>query len=279
VIHRLGALGVLAASAGCGAPRSEALEWEPIPREEAADELERTVCRLYEDCGCAIEPDCEGSIDIQSAFDVAQAARLDYDEECMGELVARYEAQGCAARGEDAELTCAEACKPLFGAVGAGQPCEYHISSVGPGFHVRVDDCDRYHECVGSVCVPRCWETDGAPPAGEGKSCAETTCEAGLWCYWETDVCEALPGPGDPCPGGECIDAWCDTAAELVCRELVAMNGECMGHFMCDTGYCPDGRCRARPEEGEECFGPCVEGLECIDEVCTPPPAAVCVVP
>ena len=91
-----------------------------------------------------------------------------------------------------------------------------------------------------------------------------------------------LPAEGEACdpayPACARADNWCDPA-DGVCRRLAAAGDACeeVADNCVAYAWCsPEGRCVARPGEGEPCedWPPCLGDLECLDDTCAVPPPA-----
>lgn len=99
----------------------------------------------------------------------------------------------------------------------------------------------------------------------------------------DSDICIALPGPGEPCFQGQCAPgAYCDlevlsnpTSPEL-CFALGEVGDMCRGHDQCATGECPNGFCASPTGEGAPCAAACGPGFECIEAQCVVADAVLC---
>lgn len=124
------------------------------------------------------------------------------------------------------------------------------------------DRCDDGLVCVGQVC-------ERLP--GPGEPCLEGyLCNTDAFC---DAVCMALPGPGEPC-GSDCRSgSFCsfDAATGTSTCRLVGDVGEpCSGHRQCASANCPAGVCEPPAEVGAPCGSqlPCGPGLACIEDRC-----------
>jgi hypothetical protein len=95
---------------------------------------------------------------------------------------------------------------------------------------------------------------------GEGEPCGSLIeCDYGLTCTGGLDArtCTRLPGPGEPCPDGECRDIGTYCAASGTCEPVglegtscTQSFGECAVAYECDT---TSGTCARAPAAGEPC--------------------------
>jgi hypothetical protein len=288
----------------------------PIAEADARDALVEALCRHRGDCACPIQTEEGASVDTTAAcestfgavvdayFEAAGTLLLTYDDVCVGEIVRDLDWQACAPPGDDRATTCAQRCAPVFGVQDVGEPC-VELARVEP-LHsaLPLSNCAQGLECRWDVCVealPFCegahegqsCEVNGNPPCAENLNCAfdegQFMCEAfgrlgdpcDFWpcnegvCDPNSFVCEPPPTLGQACTTScEPGDSYCNASG--ACAALLPDGERCTGHPDCVSGYCPDGWCTGRPEEGEICFGPCVEGLDCVDQICRAPVGAVC---
>lgn len=253
---------VVVSLVGCG-PR-------PIDEEDAADAAADLICGLRQECDCSEDPECDE--DVSDAFSElgrqANSRGLTYDRRCMGELVAKVEAQGCQwaekGGGKDSCL-----CKPYYGTRSKGQSCLVVSTVDVRGLSIPVDTCDAKGVCRSEQCVPRCWTHTGLP---EGEPCSEDSLDCGEGTSCTGQTCSKEPAPGEPCELGRCeLGAFCND--DLICTEQRGQGETCDDFRQCESEYCPNGTCQPLPGFGEECFGGCEPGLACVGETCT---ALVC---
>jgi hypothetical protein len=128
----------------------------------------------------------------------------------------------------------------------------------------------------------------GPLPAGEGDLCevgyVSLPCGEGLDCdYVDGEaICVAARELGDACPDYDCHsnELVCDSNTQ-VCVEPAAL-GESCEVLSCAPGlYCDGGKdftCQAQFEVGHGCASDnvCAGGADCINNVCTAPPPAIC---
>lgn len=249
---------------GCG-PKA-------IDLDEAPDTVASLMCDLRRSCDCFDESACETKIaeDVEAYTATGENIGLTYDGQCMGDLLAKVEGQGCewAIEGGGAD-SCT--CKPFYGDRSEGQSCDEVSTNGVPGLDLRLDTCDAKTVCRSAICVPRCWPHIGKP---QGEACDEAPwiqCADGLACT-DQGVCWPAPEVGEPCEDRECEKgAFCDD--DFVCAELLAQDEGCDDFRQCASDYCPNGTCQPKPGLGGECFGRCEQGLACVSQTCV---AQVC---
>ena len=293
--------------AACAGEDTAGLE----PREPIAgeDEVEQAWCETL--VRCDIYPDlaaCLGAIDVvgddlRAAF---EAGHVIFDQGAAAECAAMLAGIECEELSGAPDLA---ACDVWDGTVPDGGECatgdECQSGACDPG------DCDPALSCcVGSCAAPAIDE--GIPVGGDctveacaadaycdveavpatcralvalDQPCAEGECEIDLYCRVTdaasgTGVCSGLPAEGEACdpdyPACARADNWCDPA-DSVCRRLAAVGDACdeIADNCVAYAWCsPEGRCVARPGEGEPCedWPPCLGDLECLDDTCAVPP-------
>jgi hypothetical protein len=262
-------------------------DFDPIPEDELPEQASAAVCELLFGCDCenpgyADEPQCVEDLmqENTEAQMAAQEAGLSYDPDCAGDQVGAYLEHGCSP--ELLDVDCDGFCQAYHGEVQAGGSC----TIVSGTFW---SDCAQGLLCLNGTCDALCDDE----LLGEGDACLDDQGESlgacdseqGLLCDYESGTCKALPGPGEPCFGGEvcAAGAICDFQNGGVCIAAPKEGDPC--EFQCDRGlYCdnPDGMggtCMALPGEGEPCYlgQACEEGLTCdADGMCATPDPAVC---
>lgn len=206
---------------------------------------------------CLADLECVSGVCDETTCPGTCAARGDVGDGCMGDGDCRT------------SLTCiAESCSEL---PALGEVCE---TKCAEGW------CDQ------GTCLER---RSVDEPCTDGTECESFLCDR------DTQVCLAIPGPGDDCVGFECQDGgrcWedtcqepqpvgsaCDVTAQCA-RGLRCVEQSCVqillpGEPCTDTDHCArgtgciDGRCRPLPDVGEACERPtgCLRGI-CEDGTC-----------
>jgi hypothetical protein len=160
-----------------------------------------------------------------------------------------------------------------------------------------LDRCVEGGECVEGRCVIEQEVDAGSVDAGDaqaGQPCGYleagyVSCGAGLYCD-EAELCQPLPGDGQPCtPAGECAaELRCapDGAGGVICGPPRGAGADCTGYqdacAECHT-CTPDtedeegpAHCRPHRDLGESCGpgrGSCMSGYVCVRELCRAPAA------
>lgn len=240
-------------------------------------------CSLAVNCGCAQgDPEdldsaaqCrESELDrIEPDKEAAEAAGLEFDEECAARESEFWSALGCGAP-EDADfgdVFCAIDCPLWHGKVGPGEDC-IQVAD-------RATNCAQGLDCIGGICQDQCnnWRLAEGAKCYDAANPPTGTCVAGTFCdVGDTDRCQPTPSAGEPCPKGACDeDLWCNPYAEPEprCETLGAVGSLCDSDQGCVSGYCIDSRCAPLPAAGEYCNGECSGDLYCENGVCTVPQA------
>lgn len=257
------------------------VDGDPVPADQAPEEAQQTFCGAWTECDCATfsdryasQAECESEIAAALEDDLAQAAAagLTYDPECMGDLLATYDAFGCRTLDEliaDADdfARFAQICKVFYGDDQAGTPCEEPPSLSG-------DSCARGLECEDGTCIVR-QLVDKGQPCNSGD-----LCDDGAVCVpvdsLDAFECAELPEAGQTCLGvGDLcsFDAYCDQGSKT-CRALPAIGEACVGaafpvaNRCAEGGVCENETCVAAPKAGEPCSDACEAGTTCDDGVC-----------
>lgn len=222
-------------------------------------------------CGCmsTSHPSFESCLQsLATSAQILQALAADngltHDPSCFADYAAEVIAAGCATPDElsDAPDEGCSFCAPIHGEVPAGQPC-VKITDEG-------SDCAQGLRCA-DICFDPC------AILGEGEICGSdehdyAPCGPGLFCAFASKRCEALPGPGEACNGGDgCVDGFfCDEVSEPMspsCAPRRELGEPCIHTDDCVVGLRCDALdllCVAPPGAGELCdFGECAEDLWC----------------
>lgn len=235
---------------------------------KAQPELFADMCAQLFSCGCqeypyADEEQCRhvNAVDYAGVEASAKAAGLTVDFNCLLSRmpVSQFECKTLSELIEEEEAaegpTC-NYCSLAYGTSELGQPCvEYGL----------FDDCAAGLACRDGVCVDPC------APLGEGDDCffSDLDCGPGLYCNFDTGVCERLAGEGEPCASEfDCAEGlYCDFGAE-VCVDLPEL-GEPCPNFVCAPGLeCASSDmgglvCGPLPGLGEPCDLDCQEPYVC----------------
>lgn len=257
------------------------VDGDPVPEDQAPDEAQQTFCGAWAECDCATFSDryvnqaaCESEITaaLEAELAEAQAAGLSYDADCMGDLLATYDAFGCRTIDDiiaDADdfAAYAQICKVFYGDDAAGMPCEDPPSLSG-------DSCQRGLACEDGTCIVR-------RIVAEGDPCEPSDlCDGGAVCVPVESVeqyeCAELPEAGETCLGmlDLCsLDAYCDQDTKT-CATLPPVGQPCATQTLpiggrCAAGaVCEEETCVAAPKAGEPCTDACEPGATCEDDVC-----------
>lgn len=191
---------------------------------------------------CAPDLVCRGGAAPVCSPPAESGATCGSDRECGADLVCSPEGE-CAAPGA-ASTPCASNADCAEGLACVDGSCA-DATPLGEG-------CSGPPACGAGRSCGRAPETRTCTdPDGEGAACTSDTCAEGLLCGYESEVCEALPGDGEPCLDGHA----------------------CAPGFTCADGL---GTCAALPGEGEPCATGsrfCAEGLGCRESDWTCQPA------
>lgn len=271
------------------------------------------ICTAMLGCTCPVpnypsQEECVASRTMAEALVEQSAAEngLNYDPGCVSKQAEKIAALGCSNVYPESTQECAAQCWPVYGDKQIGEGCapyEYG-SSCAQGLRCSFqyvcvvgcdgqpgDPCEYFDQCLKGL---YCRFTDAGvctPYLKAGDACSDADvhlCGEGLYCDDVKLVCEAFGAVGDACGGGpgerKCAkDSYCDEV-QLECLPLPQANEPCAGGFQCASGfYCRSdengSECRAETAVGGVCqvdSAHCVEGSECVDNVCTVDPPAVC---
>jgi hypothetical protein len=148
-----------------------------IPQEEASETVADTVCEQADSCGCFSGGEdtldsCTSQYEseVQQMIDAGEAAGLNYDGKCVGELLQAQQDLGCATEYEEDDFDC-QPCKFFYGPKQLGEPCDE------PGDDVFGDECAQGLYCSDTGCVDPCVLGD------EGDDCSAGGCKDGLECH------------------------------------------------------------------------------------------------
>ncbi len=284
------ALGLLVCACGGGSDGPGLIQGEPVPEAEAPMTGASTVCTAWQACGCSDFDDrfadvaaCEAALvsDVEAQLAAGEAAGLTYDAQCMGDVLARYDALGCLSLSELLEDLDRVASLSLICKIHNGTDVEGAACTEPAG--VSGDSCAQGLACQRGVCVSTALVPAG-DPCSPGALCAGGTlcvpvdsptafvcaalpdigrsclgvldvCSFGAACDQGTKTCAALPGGGEACApeGGASLSGRCDSASQ-----------------------CEAEMCVTTPGIGEACTTACADGASCEAGVCTAAPPLVC---
>ncbi len=213
------------------------------------------ICATALRCGCDA-PDCEARAGARCPLRDGLALRtaiddgsVPYNPVAAARFIERARTGPCDARPTDCGTT--DAC---FALSAAGGPCGTNHGCAG-GL-----------TCVSGTCIA---------PRDDGAACAAPEeCRSGR-CSGST--CSAPVPTGSSCTAdSECTTLRCDFATER-CRDLEPVDGLCVEHGECTTGYCDRdspigaGACRARQPLGATCDeAPMCMDSGCLSSTCVP---------
>jgi hypothetical protein len=242
--------------------------------EERATSLAEAYCAAYQSCDCPFagegkypEPDeclSKEKARLLSAFEKAEEEDLEFDQGCMDQLLARYQALGC------------ESIPSMYVHLGTPELAEnfgcalYHGDEVDGvcaivGGTSWWSDCAAGRTCADNECRPV------FVSKGEGGECAfgglpySSECQPGLVCD-QFEGCEPGGQTGDPCLGWgdgsqQCLaDHYCDELVaeepEGICQPLVQGGEPCPIDGSGNEDIC-HGRCE--PDPNDPSVGACVD--------------------
>ncbi len=275
------------------------------PSAKDIDRLLSAQCEQMETCRCAGSQDASACEVRHETWDdriaYGRSLGLIYDPQCVSQIEARVQSQGCGEANTAQSDLCGEFCAVFHGNVALGEDCKGHDAVVS--------DCAQGMTCLDGTCVQPCDALGGLPEGAlcrddvggqfddcapslrcnsvsnrcavlpmPGDACPSGECTADAWCNNQTGRCEALPGEGEACGDSDCdSQSWCDWQANL-CRPLAPQGAPCREAPCADELRCDYDRdeCRPRAQAGEPCAEVgCVEGLFCGDGAVCQPPAAL----
>lgn len=274
-------------------------EAPPVVKGEVAEKSGTDICGLYFRCSCddldqnpyTSEEQCANAVEagVQAQVDEGDAADLEYDAACAGQILEALDGLGCdlpSEQGVGGLVGLVEdlQCKIFFGDDEVGENCTSLQLSDG-------DSCVRDAWCNDGLC-----EAIEAPP-GPGDDCIPQTqewnelCSGGSYCI-DADqtgdhVCEVLPGKSDTCLGVAdlCAEGYTCKQTTKTCTEAPETGEQCASTlFECAQGlYCHSSdKCVALPPVGEACADvpdgapSCASGLTCEAGVCVREAPVVC---
>ena len=270
-------LALAAAASACGGDSGRF--FGDVPEDQAESTYAQVVCDLLIKCDCGFSLSKSECVDAATAqyqleFDMAIAAGLIYDGECLGDFLEFVDRFGCGTQSDvldDPQNNSYDiyACKVFSGNGGEGDPCSSYEAA-----GLIADDCSQGLGCIGSTCMA---SSTAPPPVKQpGESCIPGTevCEAGAACLNSVDApevytCTSLPVEGEGCDLGVCAaPAWCDLE-DAICKPAPGI-GEACDTFSkpCAEGlYCSVNTllCETVLGEGEPCtqYDQCAAGLVC----------------
>ena len=239
-------VGVVAlAVVGCGSDKTLA---------DRAQEAAEAYCALMLDCGCTHEPakdECvfnhkEQFIDNYSGLSPTQ----DLDEQAF---------KDCMAEMKAAQTTCA----PLP----ANGPC----ADMFVGVMLQAEHCGNASDCAAGLDCAN--DSDTCQPfASVEQSCDHVSCQDGLFCKYDTNVCTAYVQQGGSCTNYmQCAAGLACRWTDNTCAALHALGEDCSDGVSCDptTSYCDyvagADTCVARKADGIACGA----GAECLSGYCS----------
>lgn len=273
---------------------------EPVEQDRFAAEAAEAICAQLFACACgdnlftdAIEPlpwadeaacVAEKEPELQTMLDDMLADGATFSPECGGEYIAGFERLRCDSAWD------------YVGGGGSyyqGFLCPLAVREQEVGAACQGDYSGRVNDCgEGKLCSQdsfTCVEIDDLPIA-EGRICRvsyiDLPCDEGLSCIYDNTDGEHRCVPpyaiGDACPNYECPGADLTCNYETFVCEAPAGLGDSCEAASCAAGlYCDGGKdftCQAKFEFGEGCANDtvCAHGADCINNICTPPPPAIC---
>ena len=279
----LASLGIVLA-AGC-----DTIEINHHAKLEArATSLAEAYCAAYQACDCtplatdAVHVDPEQCVSkekarLLSAFEKAEEQDLEFDSDCMDQLLSRYQALDCGSipslHSELGNPTATE----NFG-------CALYHGDEVDGVCAIVDGtswsdcaagrmCGDQHECS----VVQSLEGQGESCSFIGSSGYSIDCQPGLYCD-QFDGCQPAGTSGAPCllggdGSGQCVaDHWCEPLGadtlEGICQPRVQAGEPCLlsGNDPCH------GRCEPSPDSQDPAIGACMDvPAVCLYEELRPP--------
>jgi hypothetical protein len=280
----------------------------PVPEVDEAlflQELTAAICERRQGCGCASVTSgatpCETTVRerLLEVFPLQKETPLSFDGACAALLLDAFgKTSGCTASFYPfyEAFRCEVGCSIFHGAVREGNPC----STPEPGN--PASSCEGSLSCIGQlqtptdfaqVCRDACPSPAGGPCGYDPSTGTSRGCGVGGVCMCPNDnpsscTCKAAPEPGASCAQGLCDPrrGYCETASPQqppptdftpTCRALKPDGAGCNAFAQCQSGFCPDGACRARPGAGAPCAGGlCGAGFTCQDGTCKPVPGALC---
>lgn len=244
----------------------------------------RDFCEQQASCGCSMPAyptadDCVTGLNAQtdSLKSFAESKGLKFDQGCYERSFSVFADLGCASDFTDSNQSCSSYCAIVHGDKPVGAVC------TSEGF----SDCAGNLFCVDGICQDFC---EQQKPLGAGEVCAEQdgdlttsvgSCGEGLYCDYAGGslTCMALKGAGEACDPFQnyCQEGLACSTTDSTCGPPPGEGEPCVS--ICATNLsCSNGTCVQLPGEGAPCtdFGECADGLDCEDDLCTPPEPLVC---
>ena len=219
------------------------------------------LCDLALSCQCSVQPfatvdACVTDLNTRTEAlkSMAAANGLTFNQSCLDrQLRELHDGYGCSTEytGEQACSVCA----PVHGDLPVGATCrEFGDYS----------DCAADLDCWGNRCINYCEGlAEGALCVGENFAILGV-CGEGLYCNFNTSLCEPEGALGDDCQDFGCKNGlFCDEFGK--CAPEPAANEPCQvicaGDLVCNDNICVDGA-----GEGQACPEgiDCAAGLECV---------------
>jgi hypothetical protein len=257
--------------------------------EARATSLAEAYCAVYQACDCeplatdAVYPDPEQCVSkektrLLAAFEQAESKKLEFDHDCMDQLLARYSELGCEDRASlhlelgNPALSDSFGCA-LYHGNKTDRICE---GAVGTSW----SDCAAGQRCVDNACYP----TSTLVPQGQACWLDYTefavVCAPGLYCSGKTNTREPFIAAGEPCVGAGSIhdvtrcapDHHCeplsDDTVEGTCQPLMAAGEPCSSPW---GGTC-SGWCLPSDDSEDPTVGVCTHiPAVCLYEDLRPP--------
>lgn len=227
------------------------------------------LCELTLSCACSEQPfatvdACVTDLNMRTEAlkNMAMTTGLIFSQSCRdSELRELHDGYGCSTEFTG-DPGCSY-CSAVHGDLPVGAACRQFdangdLSEIG-----EFSDCAANLYCLSSRCIDLCEDlTEGAPCMTKDYALLGF-CGDGLYCSFNTLLCEPEAALGDDCETGGCkVGLVCATDKKCAPEPLL---GEpcsfiCAGDLVCSAGICDEG-----PGEGDPCGegSECAAGLEC----------------
>lgn len=279
----------------------------PVPEVDEAlflQELTAAICKRRQECDCTAIIDevtpCETEVRerILGVFPLQRPTPLRFDGTCAALLLDAFgKTSGCAGQFYSfyEAFRCEVGCSIFHGTARKGEGCSR------PDPTHPASNCEGALSCIttpqtppgaSGVCVDACPSPAGGscnydPNTGVYRGCLAggvCTCPGGAsFCTCETPSALGASCSQRPCDSRQ---AYCETTSPQqppptdfapTCKPLRPDGAGCNAFAQCQSGFCPDGACRARPGPGDPCAGGlCGAGFTCQDGTCKPTPGPLC---